>query len=108
MMNCIFKKHKDGFKCVNCGVIRSRESHRNCTPETPGIMKQGVNFIKATVKHVANKMKQVSQKEMDRRMDICKGCEFFTDGKRPRCAKCGCHMKLKARWESEHCPIDKW
>jgi hypothetical protein len=75
---------------------------------SPSIIQKGVNFIKSAVKHVANGMKKVSQKEMDRRMDICKGCEFFTDGDQPKCSKCGCHMKIKARWESAHCPIDKW
>jgi hypothetical protein len=107
-MDCVFKKHKDKFKCVNCGVIKPMETHRNCTPQAPSIIKKGVNFIKSTVNHIANKMKKVSQKETDRRIDICKGCEFFTDGEHPSCSKCGCYMNIKARWESEHCPIDKW
>lgn len=74
----------------------------------PSIIEKGVNFVKSAVKHVANGMKKVSKKEMNRRIDICKGCEFFTDGDRPRCSKCGCHLNIKARWESAHCPIDKW
>ena len=76
--------------------------------ENPSIIDKGVNFIKSAIKHVANGMKKVSKKEMNRRIDICKGCEFFTDGDRPRCSKCGCHLNIKARWESAHCPIDKW
>jgi hypothetical protein len=76
--------------------------------KNPSIIEKGVNFIKSATKHIVNGMKKVSQKEMNRRIDICKGCEFFTDGERPSCSKCGCYMNIKARWESEHCPIDKW
>jgi hypothetical protein len=48
-----------------------------------------------------------SQKEEDRRMAICEGCEFL---KRPakQCSKCGCFMKLKTKLERGHCPIHKW
>jgi len=74
----------------------------------PSIFKKGANFIKSAAKHVAGGMKAVSQEEMDRRMAICEGCEFFTGGDRPKCSKCGCHLKIKARWESAHCPINKW
>jgi len=74
----------------------------------PSILEKGANFIKSAAKHVAGGMKIVSQEEMDRRMAICAGCEFFTGGDRPRCSKCGCHLKIKTRWESAHCPINKW
>lgn len=47
----------------------------------------------------------VSNKERDRRMAICATCEFFT-GK--TCRKCGCHIRFKAKLQTEHCPIGKW
>lgn len=43
--------------------------------------------------------------EQERRISICKSCEQFT-GK--TCKLCGCFIRLKARLETEHCPIKKW
>ena len=39
------------------------------------------------------------------RLDICAGCEFFSQG---RCSKCGCFMDKKAHLEAAQCPINKW
>ena len=87
------------------------ENHQEIILKRDGIstlLKMGIGFAGSLLNHVASGMKKVSQKEMSRRIDICKGCEFFTDGEHPSCSKCGCYMNIKARWESEHCPIDKW
>ena len=43
---------------------------------------------------------------IDKRWDICQGCEFLIDDK--RCEKCGCFMKVKTRFSTAKCPIDKW
>ena len=84
-------------------IILNRNHEKN-----PSLLKLALNFTSHLLNHVVGGMKNVSQEEMDRRIDICKGCEFFTDGDRPKCSKCGCHLNIKARWESAHCPIDKW
>lgn len=53
----------------------------------------------------------VSPEEQQRRMAICAGsesiqkCDFYT-GK--TCKKCGCHIRFKAKLQTEHCPIGKW
>jgi hypothetical protein len=47
----------------------------------------------------------VSPAEMERRLAICRGCQFF---QAMRCLKCHCFLSLKARLETEHCPIAKW
>jgi len=41
------------------------------------------------------------------RMSICKSCPWFVS-KGQRCSKCGCVIPLKAYFEEEKCPIDKW
>ena len=43
---------------------------------------------------------------IDKRLGICKDCEFFTENS--RCEKCGCFMKIKARVATVACPIGKW
>lgn len=40
------------------------------------------------------------------RKEICKSCENFTSLN--TCAKCGCIMPLKWKFEEVKCPIDKW
>jgi hypothetical protein len=43
--------------------------------------------------------------EIERRLEICQGCDFFT-GK--TCKKCGCFIRFKSKLATEHCPINKW
>lgn len=53
----------------------------------------------------------VSTEEQQRRMAICSGsesiqkCDFYTG---TTCKKCGCHIRFKAKLQTEHCPIGKW
>jgi hypothetical protein len=48
-----------------------------------------------------------SGKELaDFRLDICKGCEYFS--KKQTCKKCGCIMKAKTTLKNAKCPIGKW
>jgi hypothetical protein len=64
------------------------------------------NTIEARPWHMLTEEK-VKQDEFDRRMSICRSCEFL---KRPaeQCSKCGCFMKLKTKIDRAHCPIHKW
>ena len=67
------------------------------------------NFIKG---------KQVitTQKEAERRWEICKGCPFLkydqtnpdTNKKDGRCSHCACFMNVKVHYAVAECPIDKW
>ena len=62
-------------------------------------------MIKEQVQTLLNLFQQAP--ETTRRLNVCMKCPFL----RPesmKCIKCGCHLKLKVRFESEHCPIDKW
>ena len=46
-----------------------------------------------------------SKTEQTRRLDICRACDYFRDG---RCTKCGCQLRRKVQFANLHCPIDKW
>lgn len=50
---------------------------------------------------------KVTEEEYNKRLEICKGCQFFKASSF-RCTKCGCKMRLKARLRSKKCPIGKW
>ena len=43
---------------------------------------------------------------IDKRWEICSGCEFLTGMN--RCEKCGCFMKVKTRISEASCPIGLW
>jgi hypothetical protein len=76
-----------------------------------------VKAVKDEVKAKAKKQPPVSKEEQEKRLNICKECEFFTPNikdlperhrKQERCIKCGCFMKFKAKLRSQSCPIGKW
>lgn len=46
-----------------------------------------------------------TQEEVNRRIEICRTCEFYTG---VTCKKCGCVVNFKAALATEHCPIGKW
>lgn len=50
---------------------------------------------------------QLTEEEVNSRLDICKNCVFF-DAEYIHCKKCGCVLKIKTKFRSESCPIDKW
>ena len=71
-----------------------------------GNMARKQNF---DMRKMGERMKNVmihDQDVIDKRWDICKGCEFLTDNN--RCEKCGCFMKIKSRIATVACPIGKW
>lgn len=50
---------------------------------------------------------RVAPEEVERRLDICRGCRFFNAVK-TGCRKCGCISTFKNRLNTESCPIGKW
>lgn len=71
----------------------------------PKLYKRMWNFTKAIWYYSIGGFKNVNPNEYVRRLDICSPCENNIKG---ICDECGCILKLKARWKSENCPIDKW
>lgn len=47
------------------------------------------------------------EQEANRRLEICKTCEFFRLADY-RCSRCGCYMKTKTYLKAAHCPIFKF
>jgi len=45
--------------------------------------------------------------EANRRLNICKGCQFF-DSLSQRCSRCGCFLSVKTYLKAESCPVGKW
>lgn len=77
----------------------------------PPMMTQFANagkaMLRTIVASVSGESIRVSNEEQDRRMELCRQCEFYVS-KQDRCKKCGCKARFKARLTTEHCPIDTW
>ncbi len=66
-----------------------------------------MNFVKAAAQHAMSGFNRVSAEEKEKRLEICKSCEFYIAHSK-RCSKCGCFLEAKSGWSSQHCPIGKW
>ena len=70
-----------------------------------------VKSQKFDLRGMSNRLKNVmlhDQEVIDKRWDICKGCEFLTE--KNKCTHCGCYMKVKTRVATARCPLNppKW
>ena len=59
------------------------------------------DIVKAHVNLVTGKNRNLS----DKRMSVCKRCEYLVG---PFCKKCGCDMPAKTTLYHVKCPIGKW
>lgn len=75
----------------------------------PGMMRKAFNFTKAVARHVTNGNKHVDEATYHARLSTCQACEMC-DTSRMVCKhkSCGCTLKVKALWDSERCPQNKW
>lgn len=63
--------------------------------------------VAAEVKARLTGVGRVTDADIDARVAICEGCDFFV-AESYRCIKCGCFLKFKTTLRSQHCPINKW
>lgn len=79
------------------------------------------NFIKALYSHIITGMRKCSQKEINKRYDICSSCNYFEVVRFDpiesvaTCNKCGCTLSNnkkyflnKLAWKDQKCPENKW
>jgi hypothetical protein len=70
---------------------------------------QAARFAVALGTHLADGMQTVSEEAYQRRLAICRECEWFRGN---HCLQCGCRVEgdvvAKARWKSETCPLGYW
>jgi len=120
-MNCIFTKQDDRLVCTQCGFsMRYREGNvlRNCTadqnhpaekvPEFPSLAQQAIHFASDMIQWGQAGFPVSKRDERERKIEICRGCEMFADG---RCSECGCACGWASFLETKQCPHpsgDKW
>ncbi len=91
------------------GVPRSKPEEPPDPVKYPPLTTQLKNVMAAAARHAKNGFRKVGKKELARRLAICRSNECgIYDAEQDRCISCGCFANLKARAESEHCPVGKW
>lgn len=85
--------------CSSCGGKKEDKP-------LPSLTTQAGNFATAIGQHAMDGFKETEKEVLEKRMTECNNCEDMrSDG---RCAKCGCYMQIKAKWDSAKCPVGKW
>jgi hypothetical protein len=62
--------------------------------------------VHAAAAFVAGQPVLVDAAEFDRRLAICRGCEYYFR-RDDRCSVCGCVARWKTRLAQEHCPLSE-
>jgi hypothetical protein len=79
--------------------------------KAPPLLKQFGTFVGSMKKWAKSGFSKANKKEFNRRLEICKSCEWWDSealAKTGRCMKCGCSTQAKLRLKTEKCPIGKW
>ena len=75
----------------------------------PNTAEKAGHFVAAVVRHVADGARRVPPQEFERRLAVCRGCEYCrVDRMICRHENCGCRLRVKAAWRSESCPLGAW
>ena len=125
MANCEMwevEQRPDGKKIHECRRCRRRTKPTilgaefvrfDCLapPAAPGLLGKLSRFALAWISHVTAGSPTCSQAQIDARLNICRGCEFFQID---TCQRCGCRVTSESRflnklgWADQECPEGKW
>lgn len=87
------------------------EVKQNKKTKEPSLLKKAKTLTQAMVKWAKSGFLKASKKQINERLEICKGCEFWDSrawNGTGKCTKCGCSTYAKLRLKTEKCPIGKW
>lgn len=89
-----------------------RSQHHYRMFECPTIqdtLRKAGNFTGAVVKHVASGARTVSAETVQARLSVCENCELCrTEAMVCEHPECGCRLRIKAKWATQDCPLEKW
>jgi len=74
-------------------------------------MSQILDFTEAAAKWFSANRPLLAPDEIEKRLKICKSCEFWDASGfagTGKCKKCGCSTWAKIRMGTERCPVGKW
>lgn len=122
-MRCHFAKDGDWCVCQVCGYsVRGADCDKvltNCPGQPtyrkpPTLAQQAVHYISAVAGHITGGLRSRTDDEVDRLLEICRGCEHFLP-ESSSCGVCGCRCNRSAsawvnklRMVTQKCPKGKW
>ena len=68
-------------------------------------------FTKSVIDWGKNGLPITSKDDFEKRLNICKSCEFWDKtsfNNTGKCNKCGCSTQMKLKMDTAKCPIGKW
>jgi hypothetical protein len=93
------------------GVTRENAPIVAAPPQDPSLLEKAKSLAQATGEWATSGFKGVDESQLQNRLDICRGCEFWDQSGfvgTGSCKKCGCSTQAKLRMDTSKCPIDKW
>lgn len=75
--------------------------------EEPNMLNKVWNLTKSIVDYTKSGFENTSKEKYKQRLTICDSCELLNKEK-GSCTVCGCIMSVKAKWDVEKCPENKW
>jgi len=75
--------------------------------DNPNMLNKAWNLTKSIVEYAKSGFENTSKDNYKKRLTICDSCNLL-DKDKGKCTVCGCVMAVKAKWEVEKCPKDKW
>ena len=90
---------------------RYEEIRKKYLPQSPDLIEKIKTLASDSSEWVKSGFKTATTTQLEDRLTICKGCEFWDGagfGNTGKCTKCGCSTQAKLRMATSKCPIDKW
>ncbi len=97
-------------ECPN-GITQENAPIVAAPPQDPSLLEKAKSLALATEEWAKSGFKKVDELQLQDRLDICQGCEFWDQSGfagTGKCKKCGCSTQAKLRMATSKCPIDKW
>ncbi len=83
------------------------ETAKKVPDKEPNLLQKAISLGKAIVEQTAAGFPVVEDEVLKQRLGLCLICPEY-NAKKGHCSKCGCSMRVKARWLTQECPIGKW
>jgi hypothetical protein len=117
-----FKNSEESETSEQNAAIRSTSAKELAPPTKPEVDGRSKQILAtpaqmiasagtAAVNWIKGGLQTLSEDKVQKRLDICKSCEFWDSSAlngTGRCRKCGCSTWAKIRMPAEQCPDKKW
>lgn len=100
-----------GIKKADIDFVAEILGVDNSVVPTPSISQMAKSLTSSVTGWAKAGFATASAEDLDARLAICNGCEFWEESGfagTGKCKQCGCSTQAKLRMATSKCPIDKW